>query len=336
VRGTSPGRCQEAPGYDKDSIMKKNNGILITIAALFAVIFFAGPGPLSKEQTGPRDKSRTYPDILPKSVLTFTSLFNGRVLVIDDGEYRSLVFGSETSSATQSKVSLKHKTKLLFNYTQCSAMGFVLFRDAHKEIKNVLMIGLGGGSIPRFIKKHFPVTNVDSVEIDPLIVDLAKKYFFVEEEPGFNIFVEDGRRFVENTKNRYDVVILDAFGGDSLIPPPLTSYEFLSHVKSHLSPGGIIITNFINHDQRQYESIVATYARSFTYVMRFNLDKFHKTNVVIMAFDDVSKNIDANELARRAGEFSKFLKDEYDFKKFAVLCNGDELSGTGAGVIHDK
>src|SRR5271157_6472298 len=60
-----------------------------------------------------------YPEIAPNSALTFNSKFNGKVIVIDDGEYRSLIFGSENSRAIQSKVYLKNHAKLVFNYAEC-------------------------------------------------------------------------------------------------------------------------------------------------------------------------------------------------------------------------
>jgi spermidine synthase len=316
--------------------MRKKNGILYLASAFLTIFFLTYVATDYAESQIVHKKGSEYPDIASKSTISFTSKFNGTVIVIDDGVYRTLKFASESNSATQSKVYLKDKNKLLFNYTICSTLGFVLFREPTKEINNVLMIGLGGGSLPRFIKKYFPQANIDNVEIDPLIADIAKKYFFVEEKNGFNVYVEDGRKYIERINKRYDVIILDAFGSDNEIPLQLTSQEFLIHVKSRLSLQGIVITNFINHDQRKYESIAATYRSVFKHVMRFNLDEFNKTNIIIISFDDESKNFELKEFIRRADEFSKFFNNEYDLRKYAVLRDNDSLKEKGVEIIHDK
>src|SRR4030067_1510957 len=259
--------------------MKKNTRIIfLTIA--FLVLSF----PAALESISKKKNESKYPAIQPNSALSFSSKFNGTVTVIDDGEYRSLQFGSGSGGAIQSKIDLKNKSRLLFNYTLCSTLGFILFREPKKEVEKVLKIGVGGGSLPRFIKRYYPQIHIDNVDIDPLIVDIARKYFFVREGDGFKIYVEDGRKFIETVKTAYDMVILDAFGSDNEIPHQLTSIEFLHQVKSRLSPKGIVITNLINHDQRIYESLVATYRSSFKYVFRFNLEKFHEANVVLMSF----------------------------------------------------
>jgi spermidine synthase len=316
--------------------MRKMKGIFY-LACAFVIIFSLVSVTIdSAEPQIIHKKGSEYPDITSKSTISFISKFNGKVIVIDDGEYRTLKFSSESNSATQSKVYLKDTSKLLFNYTICSTLGFVLFREPTKEIHNVLMIGLGGGSLPRFIKKYFPQANIDNVEIDPLIADIAKKYFFVEEKNGFNIYVEDGRKYIERVVKLYDVVILDAFGSDNEIPRQLTSQEFLNQVKSRLSLQGVVITNFINHDQRTYESIAATYRSAFKHVLRFNLDEFNKTNIIIISFNDESKNFELKEFIRRADEFSKFFNNEYDLKKYAVLRNSDTLNVNGVEIIHDK
>ena len=310
--------------------MKKNTRIIFLTLISLAVTFSAALEP-SKNKNG-----EIYPEIQPHGNLTFTSKFNGKVTVIDDGVHRSLLFGSRSDGAIQSKMALRNKSRLLFHYTICSTLGFVLFREPKKEVENILMIGLGGGSIPRFIRKYFPYTRIDVVDIDPLIVDIARKYFFVRQEDGLKIYIEDGRKFIETVRKTYDIVILDAFGEDNEIPSQLTSIEFLRRVKSHLSPKGILITNLIINDKKKYESAVATYRNSFKYVFRFNLETFHDANAVLISFNDDSKNIGSGEFLKRAGEFEKFLNHEYDLKKYAALLNADELIQKDVEIIHDE
>jgi spermidine synthase len=321
--------------------MKKHINIFLILYVFFALNFIVDIRYVSAGTTDAVKKESiadtiTYPEITPHSTLSFPSAFNDKVIVIDDGEYRSLKFGSVDASGTQSKVDLKDPGKLLFDYSICSALGFSLFKEPKNEVKNVLMIGLGGGSFPRFIRKYFPEAKIDSVDIDPVVAGVARKYFFVQDEACHAIYVEDGRKFVETSKKTYDVVILDAFGNGSEVPRQLTSMEFLAQVKKHLSPKGIIITNFINRDQALYESILATYGSAFKYVMRFNLLKFSKSNVVIFSFNDGSKNLKQEEFLKRVDAFSKYLNQEYELRKYAILRDSDLLVETHTEVIHDR
>jgi len=114
------------------------------------------------------------------------------------------------------------------------------------EIRSVLVIGLGSASIPRHILHYYPDTRVTVAEIDPVVVDVARKHFDMPEGERLRVEIVDGRVFIKRTQERYDLVMVDAFGANRYgltIPPHLTTREFLEEVKSKLTPQGLLAYN---------------------------------------------------------------------------------------------
>ena len=295
----------------------KKTLLIINIFIIAITFYLCSSNTNSNSKIDPLKSTNSinYPELLPNSTVSFKSEFNGNVFVIDDSKYRYLKFGTPDNDGIQSQVSLTDKTKLLFHYTKTSMIGLALFESPENEINDVLMIGLGGGSMPRFLKKTFPKVRIDSVDIDPIVVGVAKHYFFVDENEDHKIFVQDGRKFVENSKKKYDVVFLDAFNAEDSIPHQLTSIEFLEALKKCMSKNGLLITNFINHSQKVYESIFKTFKASFKYVIRFHLLRFKSGNIIIMAFDDDSKNLTSTEIKKKIEKLNKIFDSNYDFEK---------------------
>ena len=88
-----------------------------------------------------------------------------------------------------------------------------------------------------------PKVVVDVVEIDPVVVDLGYRFFYLQNSERLRIHTEDGRRFVRRTTNRYDLVVLDAYTIGGQIPFHLTTQEFMSEIAAILKPGGVVLAN---------------------------------------------------------------------------------------------
>ena len=103
----------------------------------------------------------------------------------------------------------------------------------------MLLIGLGGGSIA----KNFALEGwqVDAVEIDPVVIDVAQKYFQLTLEE-CRIFQDDGREFLATGQEKYDIIIMDAFGSSS-IPFHLVTKESFKLISSRLQKNGIFAVN---------------------------------------------------------------------------------------------
>jgi spermidine synthase len=139
-----------------------------------------------------------------------------------------------------------------------------------KSPKKVLIIGLCGGTIANQLSYFFPgQVQIDGVEIDPKVIEAAKKYFGVEADP-MTIYNADGRMFLQNNSKKYDLIIVDAYAQELYIPWTLTTKEFWSLVEKSLSADGVmaINVNSVTPDSRLLKSISNTIASVFpeTYI----------------------------------------------------------------------
>ncbi|PHS20590.1 MAG: hypothetical protein COA86_01190 [Kangiella sp.] len=177
------------------------------------------------------------------------------VIVTEKNKIRCMRFETRRKKiSNQACINLKKPNKLVFEYTQSILAGL-----AYNPLpKNILIIGLGGGVLPQAFEKILPSAIITSVEIDPAVVSIAKKYFNYKENDRVKTSTQDGRVFVKRAlrkKLSYDWIILDAFNGD-YIPEHLLTVEFLQEVKNLLSDGGILSANtFSSSELYNYESV---------------------------------------------------------------------------------
>jgi spermidine synthase len=129
-----------------------------------------------------------------------------------------------------------------------------------------LLVGLGGGTLPRFLQRHFPEVEVDAVDIDPVVVEVAQKLFAVRETDHLHLYVDDGRAFIEKTQRPYDVIFLDAYNAKE-IPYALATKEFLTSVRRALAPTGVVVANIWERLANPlHDSMVLTYQSVFGWV----------------------------------------------------------------------
>lgn len=128
----------------------------------------------------------------------------------------------------------------------------------------MLLVGLGGGSIVKSYAREGWL--VDAVEIDPVVTQIAREYFGLEEAEA-RVHEMDGRQFLLTHDRTWDVIIMDAFGSSS-IPFHLVTVEAFGLVRSRLSPGGVLAMNIqaIGWDDQIITSIAATVSRQFEHV----------------------------------------------------------------------
>nr|WP_232702804.1 fused MFS/spermidine synthase [Halobacterium wangiae] len=139
------------------------------------------------------------------------------------------------------------------------------------DVDRVLFIGGGGFSGPKRFAEEYDVT-VDVVEIDPGVVHAAEEYFGVSEGPNFDVHVEDGRRFLEQTNHTYDLVVLDAYQRDA-VPFHLTTVEFMELAASKLDDDGALVANVISARSGAgsafFRAEMKTMERAFPHVYAF-------------------------------------------------------------------
>lgn len=182
------------------------------------------------------------------------------VLVFEEFGERCMNFEQVEDDGRQTCFDLKEPNKMVFAYTRM--MTSALF--VKPKPRNVLIVGLGGATIPRALEKILPDTVIDTVEIDPAVVRVAERFFGYKQGPRQRVFVEDGRAFVERAHRegrKYDMVMLDAFDVD-YIPVHLLTREFLQLVYEILSPDGVLVANTFTNS-RMYDQESVTYAAVF-------------------------------------------------------------------------
>ena len=149
-------------------------------------------------------------------------------------------------------------------------------------MKTMLMIGGGGGTLPRQYHKHYGC-EVDVAEIDPKVVQISKDWFYLRTGPRLRVHVEDGRMFLKRAKKKYDAILLDAFAGGGHIPFHLTTREFFMEVKEHIAPGGVLAMNVINplvgKKSRLYQSMLQTW-RAVGFRQIYVFPKYYSTPIV--------------------------------------------------------
>ena len=165
-----------------------------------------------------------------------------RMVVADDSDSRYLRF----DSSFQSGMWLDDPYRTRFRYTDYLDLGI-----AHRPAaRDVLFIGLGGGSAPKRMWRDFPRLRMQVVELDPDVVDAAYRWFELPRDPRLAVDVDDGRRWLTRHDKRWDVIVIDAFYADS-IPFHLATREFLQLVRERLAPGGVVVVNVIGALERR-------------------------------------------------------------------------------------
>lgn len=185
-------------------------------------------------------------------VLYFSNCYGNNDLEIvdktEEGEsIRLLLVNGARESATYNQK--EHRNDLVFRYSICFNDVFNLGR----ELNSCLLLGGAGFSYPKYFISHYPKKTMDVVEIDGQMVDLAFKYFYLDElfdeynlyeNERLKIHVMNGREYVATTQKTYDVIFNDAYISDSPAEE-LTNFEAVSIIKSQLNPGGVYVINII-------------------------------------------------------------------------------------------
>ena len=233
--------------------------------------------------------------------------FYHRIRVEEDEEARYLYF----DRTLQSAMNLKDPNALRLIYSRYTSLGFTFRSDARK----MLIIGLGGGSIPKKLQKEFPSLEMDVVEIDPEVVQIAKIHFNVRESKNFRIHAQDGRMFLTRTSNQYDIILLDAYYSDAM-PFHLATKEFFELAQRKLTPNGVLVANLISAvtgpSGRIARAFVKTQRQIFpqTYVFAArrpeNVSVQTIQNVIIVATKD-KQRLEIKEIVKRAASINRGL-----------------------------
>jgi spermidine synthase len=239
--------------------------------------------------------------VAPAATVFETTSPYHHIRVVDEGDLRTLCF----DDATETRMSLRDPSRGHFEYTEYFHMPWLW----NMQITNVLMIGLGGGSAQRAFERYYPGVRIETAEIDPMVVKVAKDYFMLRESDRQKVQVGDGRMHLRRSTVRHDLVILDAYLGGrygSSIPQHLATKEFFELVRSHLTTNGVVAYNVIGTVNDWHAGIVGAIYRTLKEVFpQVYLFPARGCQNVVLVATMSGQAVDLNWLRQRAALFSQ-------------------------------
>jgi predicted membrane-bound spermidine synthase len=194
-------------------------------------------------------------------------------------------------------------------------------------INEVLLIGGGAYIFPRYYFEQHPRSQMDVVEIDPALTQIARQYFNFQDDSRLRIYNEDGRIFLNNLNKKYDAILLDVFGSNLTIPYSMTTRETLQLIHNHLTDSGVVMMNIISPItgdksqflQAQYATFASVFPHVLLYPVQFSTEPDRVQNVVLVASKTKNSNFPPPEAlsvlpSPFAGEVSKnrlIFTDDY-------------------------
>lgn len=221
---------------------------------------------------------------------------------------RTLHLGGD---AIQSAIRLARPGELELAYTR-AMMAFLLFAPAPRE---VLMIGLGGGSIARFVHERMPGTRMTVVEISAQVLAAARTFFGLPaDDERLEVVVADGSDYVTGRAGAWDALLLDAFE-DGRSVPSLATQGFYDACCAALRPGGILVVNFIA-DEPRFGTYLARVERAFAGRV-LCLPAEDRVNMIVLGLKRPAARIGIEPLKRTARAlqaryglpFGRFVRD---------------------------
>jgi len=184
---------------------------------------------------------------MPRVIYNVESKLNGRIRVVEVGSTRKIFVGNFIQSINPDSPSC---AKL------CWGQLVESLRKRVTEMDKVLILGMGGGTIPHLISRNYPNTEIISVEYDEVMIDIAKKFFNIDSIPNHRIINDDALRVVIEPENyeislgSLDVLIVDIFNGDKF-PDLGKTGNFITAIKKLVKPGGFLVFNRIYKEEYQ-------------------------------------------------------------------------------------
>ena len=214
-----------------------------------------------------------------------------RPFVQNAGTRRTLHF---TQKEIQSSMSVLNPDALEIEYTRMM-MGFVLFKP---EPARILMVGLGGGSLPKFCYRYLAGTRIEVVEIDPAVIALRDTFMVPRDDDRFQVIQADAADHLRGMTDHADVIFLVGYGVGG-IPDALCSEAFYADCFRALRDDGILVINFhVNHPM--HHDYLARVRASFGPAMFEVVDDDMTNSIVFACKGDLLNDPAAAELKRPA------------------------------------
>jgi len=263
----------------------------------------------------------------PRLLESRESIYNN-IYVYQRSQYVILTFGHNKQIYTESVFNGGDDRELVITYTQFMTAGLMY----PKNVTSILEIGTGGGRTAWYLHRFLPHVRVTSVELDPAVVELSRKYFGLKDEPNFALEAKDGRLFLAQSKDRYDIIMIDAYRGP-FVPFHLLPKEFYQIVRDHLAEGGVVVQN-VASDTMLFDAAMKTIGAVLPQLEFYKSDD----NYVTVAYDGPARKLE--DLAAIAAERDKAFGLRYPLagmlaQRKAVDLNDAKMISPKATVLTD-
>ncbi len=233
---------------------------------------------------------------------------DGIIEVVEDLLTRSLHFGDSTR---QSAMSLHHPAVLVLEYTQ-AMMACLLFNPRPHRI---LLLGLGGGSLAKFLLRHFPESSIDAVEPARDVVEVARSHFQLPASPSLEVYITDAVSFMGDASRdscSYDLVFIDVYDASGMVPDVIQT-DFLAAARTRLSESGVLVLNLSRPQRDLYRQALRNLRRCFPRRL-YRLPVIDKGNEIAFAVQTRYEARSAKAIRSRAETLGEQLG--LDFRDF--------------------
>lgn len=241
-----------------------------------------------------------------------------KILIRKIGTDVRCLFEDPTEYGIMSRIDLLAPLNLLAVYTQAMMLSLLWQSDPTR----VYLIGFAGGRIPMIFHHYFPEVRIESTDIEPMVVEIASRYFGIQLDDRLKVVIEDGRKYLARSSKdtRYDTILVDAFRGPGYGPYHLSTTDFYETCTQHLTEAGVVVVNLWGDDEL-YINKIATFKKSFANIYMFKSD-----NVTIL-FGTNNSEVSKDDLIRKAQEVQDTHTFLFPFAERAQqIITGDELA----------
>jgi spermidine synthase len=226
----------------------------------------------------------------------------------------------------ESRLGLADPLALLSEYTQ-AMMVALAWQPAPRH---VLLIGLGGGRLQMVLHHYVELASLYTVELDPLILDIAQRFFGFVADERQHVIIKDGRDYLRSfpTEAPYDLIVLDAYRAGG-VPLHLSTREFYDECRAVLAPGGAVVTN-LQSGTSLYDSARKTFSSAFRSSTVFPL---LAGNVIVIGSD--ADPLSLEEIHVRARAVEQRYGFNFSLSEVAQMAITPAPYRSSAPILHD-
>jgi spermidine synthase len=236
--------------------------------------------------------------------------------IFETGTERRMHF---TRGCTQSTMRLDDPNALVCNYT-CKMMAFLLLNPVPQ---NILMLGLGGGALPKFCYSRLPHAEITVVEINEDVIALRDAFCIPRDDHRLRIVQADAGRYIGEVNDPVDVILVDAFDPTGIARTLVTSH-FYSDAAERLTDKGVLVMNFWGDRERYAENLTQA-AKAFGKNLR--LVPTMDSNVILFATHQPAPLSISGELESLSQWLQRALGLNFP-RYLRRLCRGHTLSAS--------